>query len=140
MLTPGDQPIMTMLLRTWAAARRSGENPVPAMQGKLSASASPELAAALDSLFGLTEAVLGRALAPGRATCPTASPDEEALAMLIRHARAAGPVRTGEAVPHGLPGALCWAAAAVARALGDPVRHERPPPSRCPFGSPRLAA
>lgn len=136
--------LLIVMLRIWRTARASGENPLPPMQAKATAlAASPEFVIAADSLFALTEAVLGRALRTGRCCSARLTPDEAALCALVRHAPCAGAIRTSRTVPHGLPGALCWAVLAVRRSQilshglslgGDDDREPLiAPPPRCPF-------
>jgi len=131
--------LVTRLLRVWRAVRSIGENPVPHMQARIAPSLpSPELAPACDSLFMLTEAVLGRPLVTGRCGSIGLSRDETAVLLMLRHWRAAGSVRTSAAVPHGLPEALRWAAFAVTRALDERFDlgdiGAAGAAGRCPFG------
>ncbi|OYW45810.1 MAG: hypothetical protein B7Z08_00015 [Sphingomonadales bacterium 32-68-7] len=128
--------LVTRMLRIWQAGRALGENPLPRMH-EVSAPlvAAPEFVPACDSLFALTEAVLGRSLRPGRCCSRRLSRDEAAMLIMLQHAPEAGAVRTSAAVPHGLPAALRWAAFAVMRALGaEGAAAVEPPPLRCPFG------
>ena len=134
--------VFVRLLRLWAAAREEGENPLPRLQAALPLFApAPELGAACASLFELVEAHLGRSLVPECCCSRILSRDEEALLGVLRHAPEAGQPLATAAIPHGLPGAICWAAFAVRRALaatfGQPF--ETPPPAAvrapaaCPF-------
>jgi hypothetical protein len=131
--------IFVRLFRVWATARAEGENPLPPMQAKIRLLApAPELTVACASLFELVEAHLGRALIPECCCNPATSRDEQALLGVLRHAPAAGQPFTSPAVPHGLPGAIGWAAFAVRRALGASFggELEAPEPARpavCPF-------
>ncbi len=137
------------LFRLWAAAREAGENPLPHMQdvGAL-IGPRPELSVACASLFELVEGQLGRRLIPECCCSPALSRDELALLGVLRHAPEAGQPLTGAAVPHGLPGAICWAAFAVRRALGGGFTDEteasvagETAPAVCPFDrAPSLAA
>jgi hypothetical protein len=134
--------LLVRLFRLWAAARAEGENPLPHMQQSVWLQGSaPELTVACSSLFDLVEAHLGRPLVP-ECCCSTAlSRDEQALRGVLRHAPEAGQPLTSTAVPHGLPGAICWAAFAVRRALGErsgPLFSAAAPvvPAACPFGPP----
>lgn len=129
--------VIVKLFRLWAAAREAGENPLPHMQ---SASArlfpAPELAIACASLFELVEGQLGRRLVPECCCSPALSRDEHALLGVLRHAPEAGQPLTGAAVPHGLPGAIRWAAFAIRRALGasfDDGAEGPEAPAVCPF-------
>ncbi len=123
------------LFRLWAQARRRCANPLPAMYGHGDrVGASAELVPACESCFALTEACLGRPLCAGGGAL---SRDERGLLLLVRHAPALGPTQGSASVPHGLPGALCWASFAVARALGEGATIAVPPPApdeECPFG------
>lgn len=130
--------IVTRMLRIWHASRSIGENPLPLMQVQAAPIVvSPEFASACDSLFMLTEAVLGRSLVPARCCSPHSSRDERAVLAMLRHAPSAGTLRTNAAVPHGLPSALRWAAFAVLRTLGDRLEETdvdaTTTPTRCPF-------
>lgn len=138
--------IFIRLMRKWSAARASGENPHPPMQAMiLPFEPSPDLALACASLFDLVEAHLGRPLVPDCCCSQSLSRDEEALLSLLRHAPEAGQPMTGGTVPHGLPGAIRWAAFAATRALaatfGDSPIISRPPErlpvTACPFGAGR---
>ena len=133
--------VFVRLFRLWAAAREVGENPLPHMQDTVAPFLpAPELAVACASLFELVEGQLGRRLVPECCCSPALSRDERALAGLLWHAPETGQPLTSAAVPHGLPGAIRWAAFAVRRALGAsfsgeieaPAAHEAGPVS-CPF-------
>ncbi len=133
--------LVARMLRVWRSARSIGENPLPHMLERSAPfEPGPEFVTACDSLFALTEAVLGRPLAPARCCSAALSGDEAALLVMLRHAPAAGSIETTRAVPHGLPAALQWAAFAVVRALGDTFatnRRDTLPewtPEKCPFG------
>lgn len=131
--------LVTRMLRIWQAARAIGENPLPRMhEVSVPLVSAPDFVMACDSLFALTEAVLGRGLEPGRCCSNRLSRDEAALLCMLRYAPGAGPMRTSRAVPHGLPAALSWAAFAVVRALGGASGDGavEPVPERCPFGAP----
>lgn len=135
--------IFVRLFRLWSAARAGGSNPVPAMQELLHLfEPAPELAVASASLFDLVEAHLGRPLVPECCCGRELSRDEKALLGVLRHAPEAGQPMGSTAIPHGLPGAICWAAFAVRRALAasfGPSCGEAPevqraePPRECPF-------
>src|SRR5688500_15278478 len=129
------------LFRLWAAAREEGENPLPHMQEAIALLApAPELAVACASLFELVEGQLGRRLVPECCCSPERSRDERALLGVLRHAPEAGQPLTSAAVPHGLPGAICWAAFAIRRALEASFADEiaapyvrEVVPAVCPF-------
>jgi len=133
--------VFVSLFRLWAAARAGGDNPLPALHDRLALFApGPELAAACASLFELVEAQLGRELVPECCCSRAFSRDERALLGLLRHAPGAGQTLTGASIPHGLPGALRWAAFAVRRGLrrslgGAPEADGEAPPGQCPFRS-----
>jgi hypothetical protein len=137
------------LFRLWAAAREAGENPLPHMQDVVALiGPRPELAVACASLFELVEGQLGRHLVPECCCSAELSRDEQALLGVLRHAPEAGEPSTGAAVPHGLPGAICWAAFAIRRALGEgfagkaeTASQRGSAPALCPFDrAPQLAA
>lgn len=139
--------VFVRLFRLWAAAREAGENPLPHMQDAVAPLLpAPELAVACASLFELVEGQLGRRLVPECCCSPALSRDEQALVGILRHAPESGQPITSAAVPHGLPGAIRWAAFAIRRALGVSFAgeaEERAAPAGCPFGQasrPVLAA
>ena len=131
--------IFVRLFRLWSAARAGGGNPVPAMQESLGLfQPAPELALACASLFDLVEAHLGRPLVPECCCGRELSHDEKALLGVLRHAPEAGQPLASAAIPHGLPGAICWAAFAVRRALAAsfgemPEVPRAEAPRECPF-------
>jgi hypothetical protein len=128
------------LFRTWRAALERGTNPLAAMSATLDGRwSSPELLPACGSFFALTQACLGRPLLPASADSPTLSVDEEALLETLRQVPALLAEGPNAQIPHGLPGALQWAAFAVLRAWNAPPEFEavaEPPsvPLLCPFG------
>ena len=130
--------VFVRLFRLWAAAREAGENPLPHMQDVIAMMGpSPNLAVACASLFELVESQLGRRLEPECCCSPALSRDEQALVGVLRHAPESGQPFTSAAVPHGLPGAIRWAAFAIRRALGTSFAggaEERAAPAVCPFG------
>jgi hypothetical protein len=139
--------VFVRLMRKRAAARTSGDNPLPHMQALvLPFEPSPDLALACASLLDLIEAHLGRTLVPECCCSQTLSRDEEAVLALLRHAPEAGLPIAVASVPHGLPGAICWAAFAVTRALAATfgaatfaAETEQAAPrvaTTCPFGPP----
>ena len=136
----GTISLVVAMLRTWSKLRQIGENPLPSMHVKARPRVrSPEFIVACDSLFALTEAVLGRALVPARCCSAELSRDEAALLSLLRYGPGTGAARTSRIVPHGLPEALRWAIIAVRRSLdenepADAVELAVQPPARCPFG------
>jgi len=121
------------LFRVWTRARDLLRNPLPDMSAALAGqNSSPELAPACHSLFELTEACIGRRLDPGNMIADDLSSDELALLALVEAAPRAGTLLTEARVPHGLPGALQWAASAVLRAIGGPLDISYPM-GTCPF-------
>jgi len=111
------------LFRIWSKARVDGTNALPAMvacarrHGANEPSqleAAPQLAVAADSFFALTEACLGRALVRSERE-NALSGDEAALIATLRQVPVLEEIGPNRAVPHGLPGALQWAAFAVLR-------------------------
>ena len=128
--------VFVKLFRLWAAAREAGENPLPHMQDAVAPLApAPELAVACASLFELVEGQLGRRLLAECCCSPALTRDEQALLGLLRHAPEAGQPFASVTVPHGLPGAIRWAAFAIRRALGGSFisETEEPAPPGCPF-------
>jgi hypothetical protein len=133
--------VFVRLFRLWAAAREAEENPLPPMQEVVaSIGPAPDLAIACASLFELVEGQLDRRLVPECCCSPALSRDEQALLGVLRHAPDAGQPLSSSAVPHGLPGAICWAAFAVRRAFGASLTGEpmapsarEPAPAVCPF-------
>lgn len=133
--------IFVRQFRLWAASRARGGHPLPHMQSAVSLfETAPELSVACASLFDMVEAQLERALEPECCCSPSLSRDERALLGILRHAPEAGQPLTSAAVPHGLPGAICWAAFAVRRAMAETFADqfgapdsEESQPSKCPF-------
>ncbi len=135
------EALVVRMLRLWCASRSIGENPLPHMRAQVAPFvASPEFVPACDSLFGLTEAVIGRPLVTARCCSALPSGDEAAVLAVLRHASAAGSIHTSRAVPHGLPEVLRWAAFAVLRGLADRIElgDAAAVPERCPFGAAAL--
>ena len=114
--------VIVRLLRRWAAARAMEGNSLPSMVELAVEIGEPtEVAVALHSLFQLTEACLARPLEAECCCSRDLSSDERAVLVLLAKAPAQAPPLTSEEVPHGLPGALLWAAAAVRTFLGRPT-------------------
>jgi len=132
----GGTEAIVALFRIWHAARERYENPLPQMSAVLGRTSSPELAPACDSFFALTEACLGRRLQASPPQSPTFSPDEEALLETLRQVPALLAIGPNSVLPHGLPGALQWAALAVLNAIDAlplPQTGTTAPEGRCPF-------
>ncbi|MBO9519057.1 MAG: hypothetical protein J7493_13405 [Porphyrobacter sp.] len=133
--------IFVRQFRLWVAARAKGEHPLPHMQSAVSLfETAPELSVACASLFDMVEAQLERPLQPECCCSPAFSRDERALLGILRHAPEAGQPLTSSAVPHGLPGAICWAAFAVRRAMAETFTDQfgapdadGSHPAQCPF-------
>lgn len=133
--------ILIRLFRLWAMAREDGTiglDPLLALSKHLRL--ADQTAPACASLFQLIEAELDRPLVRECCCARTFSPDELALLGVIEAAPSLDSMRGTRDVPHGLPGAIRWAAMTVRRALDWPER-EASPPSRtrknkhCPFKS-----
>ncbi|NNM78539.1 hypothetical protein HJG53_16755 [Sphingomonas sp. ID1715] len=127
--------VAVRLLRRWAICRGNANNPLPRMVELAKAlGVSPEAAVALASLFQLTEGCLSRALHVESCLSGSIGSDERAVLLLIASAPEPGRPLASETIPHGLSGALAWAAWTVRRLLGDPG-HARGPiaPVHCPF-------
>lgn len=123
------------LVRRWAAARTAGADAMPALIELADELQEPrEVAIALHSVLQLTESCLGRALEAECCCSPTMTPDEHALLMLIAAASPEPFPLAPAGIPHGLPGALSWAATAARIAL-DAADTTAPRPERCPFRS-----
>lgn len=144
---PDSAGLLIALCRCWVTARRQSREPMPAMMRLVEGCGHDcMLVPICDSFFALSESCLGRALVagpvgPGGAIAPPRPylPDEIGLlATVVRCSRMDG-ARTDPAIPHGLPGALCWAARTVRRALGPLVMPDPAAaaatgtPARCPF-------
>ncbi len=136
------------LFRIWAMAKEKESESLPPMFELASDLNLPDdTAAACDSLFALVENPLGRPLVRESCCARTFSADEKALIGLIEAAPSIEAGRGTQRLPHGLPGAILWAAMAARRALrwSPPGSHGGPEPSgreACPFeanGRARLA-
>lgn len=121
------------LFRRWTIAREGEINPVAALFALTNSLGCPvETAPACASLFELVEGHLGRSLRRECCCSNTCSSDELALIGLLRCAPDLGGTAATCAIPHGLPGAVCWAAMAVRRALGM-LRGRVAGVEACPF-------
>lgn len=131
--------LVLRLLRRWAASRSLGEQSLPNLvELALELGEGAETAVSLHSLFQLTEGCLGRPLKAECCCSRSLAADERAMLALIGAAPATGPFAGSAQIPHGLPGALCWAVASARLALGISPANGVPYP-RCPFGQ-RLTA
>ncbi|KWV92021.1 hypothetical protein AUC45_12770 [Erythrobacter sp. YT30] len=81
-------------------------------------------AAACSSLFELVEGHLGRQLVRECCCSPSFSSDEKALIGILRSALSLFSGRGSREVPHGLPGAISWAASCVCDAMGITIDPE----------------
>lgn len=127
--------IAVRLLRRWTAAREAEQSPLANLV-ELAAGMglSPHVAVALASLFQLTESCLGRQLRTECCCNLSVRADERAVVTMIAAAPAPQLPSASREIPHGLPGALAWAAFSVRRALGqDFASPPFPIPARCPF-------
>jgi len=125
--------IVVRLLRRWCAEAATGNNQLPSLVGLAAElGVQAQTTVALASLFQLTEGCLARRLEAECCCSRILSRDERAVLLLLDVAPS---MRVGEGwqfIPHGLPGALLWAAASVRRLL--PGGNLRPAKiSRCPF-------
>ena len=135
------------LFRVWAMAREDNTHALPAMHKEaMQRGYQDQTASACASLFELVEAHLGRRLVRECCCSQTFSADEKALLGILRFAPSLSAGRGSRAVPHGLPGAISWAASCVcdARGLEDNATvmalHERAANRQdCPFGADQSA-
>ncbi|HWK42049.1 MAG TPA: hypothetical protein VNR60_08970 [Croceibacterium sp.] len=131
------QTIFVKMFRRWAAARDGGFDRRLTMVDAYRGPGNAMMAAvAADSLFDLVEAHLGRQLTCACCCSPALAADEAALLGLLHYSAGAGGVMISSPIPHGLSGAICWAAKAVRRELGFPKPSRTPSPrpaARCPF-------
>lgn len=118
--------VLVALFRRWAWSRNRGVNPMPAMMRLVEGSAYDwTLVPACDSFFALSESCLGRPLSAGPDAAPDIAPrepflpDEIGLIATVVQCPPADGAAVNAGIPHGLPAALCWAAQAVRRALGQ---------------------
>lgn len=137
--------LVIALLRCWEGQRLKGREPMPAMTQMVDGCGYDlTLVPICDSLFALTESCVGRPLRCGAVCAARELPfgaysDDELglLAMLSESASISG-TQAPPAIPHGLPGVLCWAARALLRVLGpDEVTLETRLGDHCPFVSSR---
>ena len=126
--------ILIRLFRLWALAREDGNfglGPMHSLARQLQL--ADETAPACASLFHLIEAELERQLVRECCCAKTFSPDELALLGVIEAAPSLNSIKGSGDVPHGLPGAIRWAAKTVRRALVWPDREA--PASDTPRGT-----
>lgn len=132
--------IFVKLFRVWSTARETDTNPLSATFGVAKTYGLPDHAAvACSSLFELVENELERPLVPECCCSRTFSRDEKALLGVLAAANTVGSIRANPQVPHGLSGAVCWAALAVRDSLG--IRPmEVSASASCPFEIQRALA
>lgn len=135
---PFRKAVVIRLFRLWAVAREDGMIGLSRMHDIAAELLLPdETAPACASLFELIEAELGRSLVPECCCAQTYSADETALLGIIDAAPSLENIFASRKVPHGLPGAIRWAAMAVRRAMGWPQeaapRANRANHATCPF-------
>jgi len=133
------QRILVRLFRLWATARDQGEETLGSMHKATQELRLPDHASSTcDSLFTLLEGIVGRRLVREGPCALHLSPDEVALIGVIEVAPSIGALRGSQEVPHGLPGAVRWAAMSVRDAMNWPPRSESIPSlpraaRACPF-------
>lgn len=127
--------VIVRMLRRWAASREAQANGLPSLVALAQElGQETEAAVALHSLFQLAEASLGRPLEAECCCNRALSRDEQAILMLISASTELAPPRARSQIPHGLPGALCWAVASARLAMGIPDAGSAPVTiARCPF-------
>lgn len=134
--------VFVRLFRLWAIAREDGSQPLSRMHQVAAELCLPdETAIACASLFELVAGELGRPLVRECCCSKEFSADERALLGIVEVAPNLKPGSGSTDVPHGLPGAIHWAAMAVRRAFGltgrpvafAPASSRRSP---CPFERP----
>ena len=110
--------IFIRLFRKWMMAREDGEPVMPPMHEEAKRHGfGDNTAAAAASLFQLVEGQVGRPLQRECCCSPSFSSDERALIGILRQAPALRPGRGTRAIPHGLPGAISWAAQCLCDAM-----------------------
>lgn len=127
--------ILVRLLRRWVASREAAEDQLLYLvELSTELGQRSELGVSLHSLFQLAEARLGRPLEAECCCGRDLSSDERAIITLIGLDAPTQLPGSSEAVPHGLPGALLWAATTVKLILGTPVRRvSQQEHQGCPF-------
>ncbi|MEM6908582.1 MAG: hypothetical protein AAF494_07865 [Pseudomonadota bacterium] len=114
-----EDAIFVRLFRMWAESREEHRAALPMMHEEACRHGfKDQAAAACASLFELVEGHLGRRLVRKPSGGREMSSDERALIGLVRSAPALVPGRGSRTVPHGLPGAISWAASATCDAMG----------------------
>lgn len=136
--------IVVRLFRIWTMAREDGEPTLARMHETCTEFGLPDHATvSCSSLFALVESAVGRRLVRGAPCGPAYTPDEQALLGVLKAAPTLGSMRGSEQVPHGLPGAIRWAAMCVRDAVRWPAddmasdHSGRTRPRTCPFAAAR---
>lgn len=133
--------IVVRLFRIWKMAHEDGEVGLGRMyQFSSELGLADEAATACASLFELIESEMERPLVRECCCSRTFSSDETALLGVIQVASVLEVSQGSVQIPHGLPGAIRWAAMAVRRALGWPSQDVRTVvigqgSTTCPFAS-----
>lgn len=131
------QGIIVRLFRSWSASRVTGLPELPRMHEITDQLGLPaETGPACASLFELVEAHLGRRLNAECCCSRNLTPDEQAMLGIVAIAASLEPSKGNSQVPHGLSGAIHWAAMAVRRSFSLP--NGRSPAAvgavdQCPF-------
>jgi hypothetical protein len=126
--------VILRLFRRFAAARTWNENPMPPMIALArEIGTTAQTAISLCSAFQLSEAALGRPMIAECCCSHAQSADERALLSMFSAGSA-----SGWQVPHGLPGALCWAIDSALLSLGGwPHTPQELDATTCPFAPSR---
>lgn len=139
------QWLVIALFRCWLGERAKGREPMPAMMRLVEGYGYDlTLVPICDSFFALTESCVGRPLEGGADEDEPAlllsepeqdyASDELGLLAMLRECQSIDPTQTSPAIPHGLPGALCWASRALLRVLGpNAAATMGKEKARCPF-------
>ena len=140
-----EDAMFVRLFRLWVMSREEDRHPIPTMHAEaMKRGYKDQAAAACASLFELVEGHLGRHLVRECCCNPDFSSDEQALVGILHAAPSLKPGRGTREVPHGLPGAISWAASCVRDAMrmkSDPdieaIRRAASRGDGCAFISPR---
>lgn len=141
----GRRRIVVRLFRLWSMAREEGIVTLGRMHAAASELSLPDQTApACASLFELVEGALGRPLVRESWCARVLSADETALLGVLEAAPSLGSAQGSRQVPHGLPGAIRWAAIMVRQALDWPEPEDAhrfgAPAAACPFRDQRGGA
>lgn len=128
------------LFRCWKDQRQRGREPMAAMMQRVEGYGYDlTLVPICDSFFALTESCVGRPLQGGPLFALTEGPkgayhdDEQGLLALLGEGARISGTAANTAIPHGLPGALCWAIKALVRVLGADAILAVADFDQCPF-------